>query len=1170
MASKHAHIASKYRKMDQREHVLARPGMYVGSIVADKWNTYVFDREAQRMVKKELVVVPALYKIFDEILVNAIDHVTRLKQLHASGKEDVKLVRNIAVSFDKATGRIEVYNDGDGLEAEKHPEHHIWIPEMVFGHLLTSANYDDSEERVVGGQNGIGAKACNIFSSVFEIETVDHRHQKIYRQTFYDNMSRRTEPEVKRSSKKTPHTRISFIPDYARLGLEGLTDDMLELFEKRVYDTCALTESDITVSLNGVKIDCKTFERYVDLYLGPKNEHPRVYDKIGDRWEVVASYTESLGFEQVSFVNGIWTVRGGKHVEQIANQVCTRLGELIEKRRKATNIKPAHIKSHLVLFVKCLVSNPTFDSQTKDLLTTPVSRFGSKIEIDEKFADKLYKTGIVDKAVALSGASEDKQLKKTDGRKTSTIRGIVKLDDATWAGTTRSRECTLILTEGDSAKAMALSGLEVVGRERYGVFPLRGKLLNVQDVAAKKLAENEEISSLKKILGLESGKDYASVQAEGVWPLRYGRIMLMTDSDADGSHIKGLLFNLFHTLWPSLFSQQGFLCSLLTPIVKVRKGSQNIQFYNLTDYNNWVEERKQAGDHASWEAKYYKGLATSKDDEARGYFKEMRMVEYLHTAGSDISTAAIDLAFNKKRADDRKDWLGKYDRQSVLKYEADKTKPTFVPYEDFVHKDLIHFSNYDVERSIPSAIDGLKISQRKAVFGCFKRNLVSEVRVAQLAAYVSEHTAYHHGEASLQATIIGMAQDFVGSNNINLLMPNGQFGTRVQGGKNAGSPRYIYTELSKAAFKVFRPDDGPVLSYMEDDGQGVEPEWYAPIIPMVLVNGAVGIGTGFSTNVPCYNPKDVISVLRHLLEIGDIADEDADITPWYRGFTGSIVRHKGKWVSKGRWERIADAKVRIVELPVGTWTEDYKEMLEGMLDKGDIKAYESNYYNDTVDFVVTFASSDRLDQLLQSSVGEDGESSQFETLMKLTSSKNLGTNNMYLFNASGQIKKYSGPGEIIKEFASVRLVVYNRRKAHQLKELEDNAHLLRERIRFLQAVIDGVIEIAKLNKARLEERLEELGFAKFGSSANYDYLVRMPIYNLTLDKKFELEAECAGVEARISELRARDVSSIWIDELNELEDTLFKLEGVRSKARADNAAGPKAIKAKAGKRALKQ
>jgi DNA topoisomerase-2 len=674
----------------------------------------------------------------------------------------------------------------------------------------------------------------------------------------------------------------------------GLTDDMYQVMIKRVYDACAVTDGDVNIFLNDIKLDFKNFEKYVDLYIGAKSEHDRVYEKINDRWEIVASYNSFAGFDQVSFVNGLWTIRGGKHVDYICNQITKNLVEMISKKHKNVTIKPQSIRENLILFVKCTIVNPTFDSQSKETLTTPATKFGSKGELSVKFIEKLYKTGLVDKVLAISQIQDVKTLQKTDGKKRSIIRGIPKLEDANWAGTSKSKECVLILTEGDSAASMAIGGLGEVGRDRYGVFPLKGKVINVQDTNTKKIAENEELINLKKIIGLESGKEYLSIE-----DLRYGSVMIMTDQDTDGSHIKGLLFNVFYTLWPSLMKTNGFLTSLLTPIVKVRKGNESVSFYSLTEYENWKTSLMES---KSWHIKYYKGLGTSDRHEAKEYFREMKKVKYVWN--EDLSKDSIDLAFNKKKADDRKEWLATYDRQKILDY----TKHD-VTFDEFVHRDLIHFSKYDLERSIPNMVDGLKVSQRKIMYCCFKKNLTEkEMKVAQLAAFVSMETAYHHGEASLQSTIVGMAQTFVGSNNIHLLQPNGQFGSRRHGGKDAGQPRYIYTLLSPICQKLFIKDDENVLTYLNDDGVDVEPEFYIPIIPTILVNGALGIGTGFSTNIPCFNPRDIIAVLRRLLDDENIMDE-MELVPWYQGFIGTIQKVNGKYVSRGLYHKVSSTKV---------------------------------------------------------------------------------------------------------------------------------------------------------------------------------------------------------------------------------------------------------------------
>ncbi len=251
---------------------------------------------------------------------------------------------------------------------------------------------------------------------------------------------------------------------------------------------------------------------------------------------------------------------------------------------------------------------------------------------------------------------------------------------------------------------------------------------------------------------------------------------------------------------------------------------------------------------------------------------------------------------------------------------------------EFITKELVLFSVADNVRSIPSVLDGLKPAQRKVLYACFKRNLKGDIKVAQLAGYVSEHAAYHHGEASLTSTMVGMAQNFTGSNNLNLLVPSGQFGTRLMGGKDAASSRYIFTRLSVVTRALFHPDDDPLLAYQDDDGQSIEPTHYLPVIPLVLVNGADGIGTGWSTSVPQFNPRDVIAAVRARLE-GDALPE---LTPWYRGFTGKIERKGGpdgtSYVTTGVAE-VAEggASMTITELPIRRWTQDYKQMLVGFV-----------------------------------------------------------------------------------------------------------------------------------------------------------------------------------------------------------------------------------------------
>jgi len=414
---------------------------------------------------------------------------------------------------------------------------------------------------------------------------------------------------------------------------------------------------------------------------------------------------------------------------------------------------------------------------------------------------------------------------------------------------------------------LAVAGLSVVGRDHYGVFPLRGKCKNVRDVSVAQLTSNQEFNDLKKILGLQQGKEYKNVS-----DLRYGRLMIMTDADNDGSHIKGLILNMIHYFWPSLL-KLGFVVSMVTPIIKATKASQTKSFYTDSAFRTWYGDGKQG-----WKIKYYKGLGTSTSAEAREYFKKIQDL----TVKFDVDTMTDDsiiLAFDKKKADARKLWLLENTAKDADQLEVPYGSVKQLDISDFVHKDLVNFSLADLKRSIAHMADGLKPSQRKVMFACFKKNLKDEMKVAQLAAFVAEKSAYHHGEVSLADTIVKLANDYTGSNNINLLEPCGQFGTRLMGGKDASQTRYIFTKLTKDARKIFDPRDDAVLNYLDDDGRSIEPDFYMPTLPMVLVNGTEGIGTGFSCYVPPFNPDDIKENIKRYLK----GDEIVSMRPWFRG-----------------------------------------------------------------------------------------------------------------------------------------------------------------------------------------------------------------------------------------------------------------------------------------------
>ena len=1085
-------IEEQYQKVTQYEHILKRPDSYIGSIEFQKERLWVYNSETEKLEFREVKYVPGLFKIFDEILVNAADNY-----------QNDKSMKFIRVSIDRANNTIKVKNGGRGIPIEIHKKYHMYVPQLIFGNLLTSSNYNDDVKKVTGGRNGYGAKLTNIYSKTFIVETAYKESKKKYYQKFYNNMLKFDPPKIEDYDKED-FTCITFQPDLSRFGMTELDDDIVALFEKRVFDMAGITPKSVSVYLNNKKLNVKNFEDYIHMYLDASKEEdemdpPIVYESPHERWEVGMSLSESQ-FQQVSFVNAISTTKGGKHVDYCVEKIIKVIMEKIAKKDKNLNIKPQHIKQHLWIFVNCLIENPVFSSQTKETLTSKKEDFGSEFEFSDSFLKNVIKTNIVERCLRYAKTrEEEKNLRKLNSgtKKSARLIGIEKLDDANWAGTKNSSKCTLILTEGDSAKSLAMAGIEVVGRDAFGCFPLRGKLLNVRECSTQKILKNQEIQYLMKILGIRVGETYTDVKN-----LRYGSILIMTDQDVDGSHIKGLIINFIHTFWPSLIKLNGFMRQFITPILKASKGKEVKSFYTIPEYEKWVKSMK--NNVKGWKIKYYKGLGTSSNKEAQEYFANIQRHRIDFEYRDEKDDESIDMAFNKKKAEERKNWLMNFD-PNTPPLNLDVTKIT---YNKFINRELILFSMYDNQRSIPSVCDGLKPSERKILYGCFKKNLREEIKVAQLVGYISEHTAYKHGEQSLAGTIVAMAQNFVGSNNINLLMPNGQFGTRNKGGKDCASSRYIFTELNKVTRHLFNQNDSPLMDYIFEEGQKIEPKWYLPIIPMILVNGCEGIGTGWRSQLPCFNPHEIIKSLKSKLE----GKGFTPLQPWYKGYQGEIIENKdnkGHYIVTGQyhWDENNPKKVIITEIPIKKWTEDYKYFLQELMgieiisrnseentkkkgknngrkksqDKSNsededkqkkkkkeivIEDLRENHTYNRVCFEVTL-----LDEYAKK-FKQDEE--LFKKTFNLTSTINI--KNMVLFSPEGKLKKYNSIEEILQTFYDLRLQYYHLRKDYMISLLKKEVATLSNKARFIKMVIEDELVIKKKKRAVLVNELYELKF----------------------------------------------------------------------------------------------
>ncbi|KAE8574832.1 hypothetical protein XENTR_v10003597 [Xenopus tropicalis] len=1167
-----------YQKKTQLEHILLRPDTYIGSVEPVTQQMWVFD-EDEGLNCRDVTFVPGLYKIFDEILVNAADN-----------KQRDPTMSCIKITINPESNTVSVWNNGKGIPVVEHKVEKVFVPALIFGQLLTSSNYDDDQKKVTGGRNGYGAKLCNIFSNKFTVETACREYKKVFKQTWTDNMSDAADAKIKPFDGED-YTCITFQPDLSKFKMQILDKDIVALMSRRAYDVAGSSKG-VKVFLNGKRLPISGFRSYVDLYLKNKldetgNPLKVMHELVNDRWEICLTMSEK-GFQQISFVNSIATTKGGRHVDYVADQIIAKLIEVVKKKNKGgIAVKPFQVKNHMWVFVNSLIENPTFDSQTKENMTLQSKSFGSKCTLSEKFIKGATNCGIVESILNWVKFKAQTQLnKKCSSVKHTKIKGIPKLDDANDAGSRNSLDCTLILTEGDSAKTLAVSGLGVVGRDRYGVFPLRGKLLNVREASHKQIMENAEINNIIKIVGLQYKKNYDD--NESLKTLRYGKVMIMTDQDQDGSHIKGLLINFIHHNWPSLLKHR-FLEEFITPIIKVTKSKQELSFYSIPEFEEW---KNNTDSHKTWKIKYYKGLGTSTSKEAKEYFSDMERHRIPFKYEGPIDDAAITLAFSRKKVDDRKEWLTNFmqDRRERrlhgLPEEYLYGKSTkYLTFNDFINKELILFSNSDNERSIPSLVDGLKPGQRKVLFTCFKRNDKREVKVAQLAGSVAEMSAYHHGETSLMMTIINLAQNFVGSNNVSLLQPIGQFGTRLHGGKDAASPRYIFTMLSTLARLLFPAMDDSVLKFMYDDNQKVEPEWYIPIIPTVLVNGAEGIGTGWSCKIPNYDTREIVSNIGRLLD----GLEPLPMLPSYKNFKG-LIQELGpnQYILNGEVSVLDNTTIEISELPVRTWTQNYKEqVLEPMLNGTEktpplITDYKEYHTDTTVKFVVKLT-----EQKLM-----EAEAAGLHKVFKLQTP--LTCNSMVLFDHVGCLRKYETATDILREFFVLRLKYYSLRKDWLVGMLTAEASRLSNQARFILEKIEGKIVIENKPKKELIQMLVQRGYdsdpvkswkqtqekEEAGelleeeetevntAGPDFNYLLGMPLWNLSKEKKDELCKQRDVKNAELQDLKKKSPSDLWKEDLSAFVEELDRVEAKEREEQSVTTG--KVVKGKSGRPQVKK
>lgn len=1162
--------AKDYSELDEIEHTIECPDVYMGALKNNTKELYTYDPETN-IIKYERVTNynTGLLKIFDEIITNASDNLQR-QNSHIS---------SIDVNIDDES--ISISNNGVTIPIEKNDKG-IYVPEMIFTHFRSGSNFK-KRNKTTGGKNGIGAKLTSVFSKKFVIDIIIGRqsyHQEV------ENSCRTVHPPVIKGSNKVPNSEIppnqqsitiTFYPDFNLLKMteNKISDDNKKLLYKRCHDLCHLP---LTITVNDKELPHLDWNDYVKQF----NISSQMFTYCNDRWKVAFGISSLDKFRQISYVNNICTYEGGEHVKYILDQVYKHtINSGMEIEPEIAKVTKASFKNKLALIVYSIIDDPSFTSQAKETLSTQPKDFGTTCQLSQQILDEFVSTSsIID--LLRPPKPKTKKLQPKRGKITS----VEKLVEANKAGTAQGYKCTLFLCEGLSAKTMCDAGIGILGHDYFGCYPLRGKVLNTRNATDTKYLSNRELKDVKDIIGLVDGYEYTEEDRKN---LRYGKVVCVKDADSDGASIMGLVINFFESKFPSLIQIPGFFSEFISPMIKVvynpndAKKRKVVPFYNEVEYHKFMESQTaQSKAFKNFSVEFIKGLATNEAEDVKEYFDHYTD-NCIEIKFNGKYNAWLDMAFNDKKSDMRKEWLTTITPETHLP----RVKGQPIEVIDFIKNDLVLFSYDNCVRSIPSVIDGLKPSQRKILYTLFNmgNKAFNKMKVFQLGGLVARYANYHHGDSSMNQTIIGMAQNFTGSgNNIPLLKPSGAFGSRTENGEDSGAPRYISCSLDKITRIIFPADDDSLAESREEDNQFVEPFYYAPIIPMILINGAKGIGTGWSTEIPSFHPIDVINYVRALL---NEEEKLPHIRSYYQYFTGEIKEYKDKYEYQGVINKINQRTYEILELPIHYTTSKFIDRLNylcAIRDFNDEPVKRSKSYLDKLDEFQSNGKKLKVNWLPAPSIESYENRSAVETInfkilfdnpvdertvmSALALRTSIKTTNMVAFNSENQIQKYLTIEDIIDEWFDIRYITYEKRHAKIVRELELQLLRIANKCRFIRENIEKVIDVKNVPKKDIIIMLEQRGYDKLSdkeisskpnknkavlksaideeneetiqpqSLASYDYLLNMKIYSLTKEKFEELKRKHAELTKQLEEYKSLTVEDIWLSELDQLEQAL--------------------------------
>lgn len=1096
----------KFKNISTREHVLMRTEMYVGSMTEEIVEDFFL--EDNRIVKKQLPYIEGLVKIINELIDNTIDNTNRdppTKTIKVEIKDDYVTVIN-----DGCHIPIVQKDCGNGVVD--------WIPSVIFGVCLSGTNFD--EERKGIGLNGLGVKLANILSSEFSVELYDPVEKKLFQQSWSNNMSQVDKPLIRK--KKNPNhsweiTKVRMKPKlklfHKNLKKENIkirkVEDVADYVKTRLISISACSKMPLRIYYNDKLISINGFQKFIKMHTNPDDKF--MYERVSDNFEYGLTLSHTGNFEHQSFVNCLHTTSpNSSHTKYVTNTIVNLVSTYLDKKYKSGDVKvnKNNIRSKIMVFVNIRLDNPVFTSQTKIELSNQISKTDYPMN-KKRIMDLFKKTGLMEKIEEeLQSQTLTVVQNELNSTKAKTL-DIDKLDDAHNAGTSMSHKTTLFLVEGDSAKTFVSSGLSVIGRANYGVFPMKGKIINVRAATPKEMKKNAELKNIMKILGLSFDKKYDN--DADIKSLRYGRLCILTDADADGKgHIAGLLISFLDYFWPSLLKSKSFLYRFDTPLIKAeskRKLVSDKFFYTMSDFDEFLK----TDESKHYNIQHLKGLGTSEKKDTLTYFKNMNenIKQLIH---DDKASFYLDKVFG-----DNADWRKKWVTENV-EFDEIPFSEKVINISDLINIDTRQYSIMTLRRAIPSVMDGLKSSQRKILFSCLKKfgsNGNTRMKVAQLSSYVASITNYAHGEESLNKAIINMAGDYPGSNNMNILEPLGSFGSRLFNGKDHASPRYIYTCLSDNARKMFNKNDDGILEYLVEEGYTVEPKFYVPELPMVLINGTDGMATGYRTFIPKFNPDDIVKYIQNRLEG---VENEVKLKPWFKGYSSNDsieIIDSRKWKVTGRFKIINSHMLEIYEIPINVSIEQYKtNVLSKLKEQKKIKK-----------FLVSHIDENNPKFVIKTSEALANEEDIVKTF-KLSST--LTSTCFNLLDVDEKVIKFDTVEEIIDYWLQVKMQYVEKRKQFVLDCIKEKAALLQSKIKFIHAVVNNKIDFKKndenslkqflLNDLQIDERFIET-------------VMSIKIVSCSVDNATKIKKQHETLEKEYDTLQKKSIKEMYMDEL---------------------------------------